>query len=82
MKTIFYKQSKNKDGDYWFDNKPYVEWFTLEKTLYEPNGSIVKRTIIEKEDKRYVHSVANTQIQETFSDDGIVRRIALYVSNS
>jgi len=79
MKTIFYKKSENESGDYWFDKTPYVEWFTLEKTLYEPNGSVVKRTIIAEGDKKYIHSVVTSQVQDTFSNEGITRRIALYI---
>ena len=82
MKTIFYTQSENEDGDYWFNDRPYIEWFTLENTLYEPNGSIVKKAIIEKEGKKYSHGVVTSKVQDTFSDTGIVRRIALYVNRS
>lgn len=76
-KTIFYRKSNDENGDYWFDSKPYKEWFTLEDTLYEPNGNIVKRMV--GEDK-YLKSVTPNYVQDTFSDEGIIRRIALHIS--
>ncbi len=80
MKTIFYKghTDKTTEPDYWLNNSPYIEWFVLENVLYEPNGSIRKRTI-NKEDNTVLDIVVQFT-QDTFSDDGIVRRIALYIS--
>lgn len=80
MKTIFYKKSEDENGDYWFGSIPYKEWFTLENTLYDPNGSIVKKTIVPKDNTKYVERVVLNTIEDMFSDDGIVRRIALYIS--
>ena len=83
MKTIFYKATKDeKDANYWFENVPTKEWFTLEGVLYEPNGNVRKRTIIPNGDRNYIHIIVVHQTQDTFSDDGIIRRIALNVSKS
>lgn len=79
MKTIFYKKSTDANGDYWFDNNPYTEWFTLENTLYEPSN-VVQRLTVEK-GTNYIKNITIVEIQDRFSDDGIVRRIALYISN-
>lgn len=80
MKTIFYKISENENGNFWFNNKPYNEWFTLENVLYEPNGNIRKRTIIPKNNTNYIHSITVIETLDTFSDNGIIRRIALHIS--
>jgi hypothetical protein len=82
MKTIFYKTTKDENADYWFENVPAKEWFTLENTLYEPNGNIKKRTIIPNGDRKIIHDIVVHQTQDTFSDDGIIRRIALNVIGS
>ena len=76
MKTIFYKRSKDEEGDYWFDSKPYVEWFTLENIVY--SGSVSKYTR-EKGTNR-VQNISVTEIKDEFSDEGITRRIALYIA--
>ena len=79
MKTIFYKLIANKDdADYWFDDIPAKEWFTLENFLYEPNGNIVKKVILIEEDNKHIHSLTVNKSQDTFSDEGIVRRLGLY----
>lgn len=78
MKTIFYKRSTDENGDYWFNNQPYILWFSLENTLYEPSN--VQRTTVEK-GTNYIKNVTVVEVQDRFSDDGIVRRIALYISN-
>lgn len=79
MKTIFYKEQTNKttEPDYWFDGSPYTVWFVLDNVLYEPNGNIRKRTI---GDDNFIHDIIVSTTQDTFSDDGIIRRIALYIS--
>jgi hypothetical protein len=79
MRTVFYKQSENKNGDYWFNNKPYVEWFFLENILYETNVSIIKETVIERDGNISIHNVSIEQIHESFSNHGIIRRIALNI---
>lgn len=76
-KTIFYKKSNDDTGDYWFDNRPYNEWFVLDNTLYEPNGSIVKKT---RNSNNFLRSVSFSCVEDTFSDEGIIRRIQLYIS--
>lgn len=79
MKTIFYKLITNeKDADYWFDNIPAKEWFCLENFIYEPNGNIEKMVILPEGDKNYIHSLSVNKMQDTFSDEGIVRRLGLY----
>lgn len=78
MKTIFYKESNTDKGDWWFNDKPYNEWFTLDNYLYEPNGNILKRFV---DEKRIIKSVLCQVVNDTFSDTGIIRRIALYISN-
>ena len=85
MKTIFYKLSNDEKGDYWFGNassqKPYKEWFSLD-VLYYPHGDVVKRTIQKESKSKIVRSVTISEIQDTFSDDGIIRRIALHISGN
>jgi hypothetical protein len=85
MKTIFYKISNDESGDFWFgdmfNQKPYREWFKIDNVLYEPNGNIRKRTIIEEKQKRIIHNITIVETQDTFSDEGIIRRIAIYISN-
>ena len=76
MKTIFYKKSENEEGDYFFNNKPYVEWFTMDKLLY--NGSVSKYMI--HKETRVIKSISVTEIKDEFSDNGIIRRIALYIA--
>ena len=76
MKTIFYKKSETEYGDYFFDNKPYVEWFTLDNVLY--NGSVSKYMI--QKETRVVKAISVTEIKDQFSDEGIVRRIRLYIT--
>ena len=79
MKTIFYKLIANKDdADYWFGDIPAKEWFTLENYLYEPNGNIVKRIILPEGENKYSHSLSVNKMQDTFSDEGIIRRLGLY----
>jgi hypothetical protein len=85
MKTIFYKISNDESGDFWFgdmfNKKLYREWFKIDNVLYEPNGNIRKRTIIEEKQKRIIHNITIVETQDTFSDEGIIRRIAIYISN-
>lgn len=79
MKTIFYKLITDKDNaDYWFDDIPAKEWFTLKNFLYEPNGNIVKKVILPEGEKQLSYSVSVNKTQDTFSDEGIVRRLGLY----
>ena len=76
MKTIFYKKSENENGDYWFDDKPYVEWFTLDNFLY--SGSVSKYMI--QKETNIVKDISVTETKDQFSDNGIIRRIALYIA--
>ncbi len=81
-KTIFYisldsKELANTEGDYWFDNKPYKKLLEMENFLYEPNGEIEKE--IMGEDK-FIKSLTVTKVEDRFSNEGIVRRIAFYIS--
>jgi len=77
MKTIFYIPSKDeKSGNRWFNDKPYNVWFILENILYEPNGNILKNTVIDT----YIKSITLTEIMDRFDDNGITRHIALYIS--
>ena len=79
MKTIFYKLIKNKDdANYWFDDIPAKEWFTLENFLYEPNGNIKKNIIIPKDGKNFIYSISVNKIEDTFTDKGLIRRIGLW----
>ena len=79
MKTIFYKLITDKENaDYWFDDVLAKEWFTLDNFLYEPNGNIVKKVILPEGENKYSHSLTINKMQDTFSDDGIIRRIGLY----
>jgi hypothetical protein len=79
MKTIFYKLITDKENaDYWFDDTPAKEWFILENFLYEPNGNVAKRVILPEGENKYIHSLSVNKSQDTFSDDGIVRRLGLY----
>lgn len=80
MRTIFYIPTEEENGEHWFDKKPYKEWFALENTLYEPNNSIHKRGITFEGDKKIIRDVTIFITQDTFSEYGIVRRIALYIS--
>jgi hypothetical protein len=81
-KTIFYIPlesngiTTNTEGDFWFDKKPYKELMVMEDFLYEPNGSIVKDIVVGK----YVKGLTITNVQDRFSNEGIIRRIALYIS--
>ncbi len=77
MKTIFYIISTDDTGDYWFNNKPYKEWFTLENTLYEPNGNIIKTT---KDENNFVKNVSISITEDRFNHGGITRRIVLYIN--
>lgn len=76
MKTIFYKQSDTDNADYWFGVSPYKEWFVLENTLYDMNGDVRKYTVI----KSYIKNVAVVVCEDLFTDNGIERKIALYIS--
>lgn len=81
IKTIFYKKSENEEGDHWFHQKPYKVWFELEGILYEQDGNIVKKTIVPRDGNNYVKSVVPTVIEDRFSDEGIIRRIALNIAS-
>lgn len=77
MKTIFYKVCENKDdADYFFNNKPYIEWFAIENLLY--TGSVSKYMV--QKETRVIKSISVTEIKDEFSDAGITRRIALYIT--
>lgn len=81
IKTIFYipiedKNFDDKDVDYFFNNKPYKQLLVLEDYLYEPNGNIVKEITVGK----YVKGLTVTAVQDRFSEEGIIRRIAFYKS--
>ena len=65
MKTIFYIPTEQENGEYWFDNKPYKEWFALENTLYEPTRNINRRGITFEADKKIIKSVTITQTKDT-----------------
>lgn len=80
MRTIFYIPTEQENGEHWFDNKPYKEWFALEDTLYEPTRNIDRRGITFEGDKKIIKSVTIFKTQDTFSEFGIVRRIALYIN--
>lgn len=76
MKTIFYKRSDDDTGDYYFNDRPYKEWFVLENTLYDPNGNISRNII---DDKGFLKSISLTSVIDRFTDEGIIRRIAVYI---
>ena len=79
MKTIFYKLiNDEKNADYWFDDVPAKEWFTLENFLYEPNGKIFKRVMLSEGEKNFSYPFSVNKTQDTFSDEGIVRRLGIY----
>lgn len=75
-KTIFYKKSETDKGDYWFEQTPYNVWFELDDTLYEPNGNIRKRVIMPN---GCIGTIIPMITQDTFSDEGIIRRIAMNI---
>lgn len=81
-KTIFYipidkKETTNtEESDYWFDGQPYKKFLELNDYLYEPNGSIVKEIVVGK----YIKGLTTTKVQDRFSEEGIIRRIAFYKS--
>lgn len=79
MKTIFYKICEQENANYWFEDTPCKEWFTLENTLYEPNGNIHKRTIVSEGDRNFIRTIVPFVTQDSFSDEGIVRRIGLNI---
>ena len=76
MKTIFYKESDEKNADSWLNQRPYKEWFVIENNLYEPNGNIEKLFITEE---RFVKNVSLTT-KDYFSNSGIIRKIYVYIS--
>ncbi len=76
-KTIFYIPSKTEEGDYWFDNTPYKKLLEMEDYLYEPNSSITKSIVVEN---NIINNLTVTNVVDIFSTEGIVRRIAFYVS--
>jgi len=73
MKTIFYKKTEKENATFWFSGMPTKEWFILEGELYELNTNIPKRIIVNK----YIESISVYEAHDTFSDEGIIRRIAL-----
>jgi hypothetical protein len=75
-KTIFYIPSDTESGDHWFDSKPYKKLLELEDYLYEPNGNIVKEITVGK----YIKGLTVTHVQDRFSEEGIIRRIAFHKS--
>jgi hypothetical protein len=75
-KTIFYIPSDTEQGDYWFNGKPHKQLLVLEDYLYEPNSSIVKEITVGK----YVKGLTVTGVQDRFSEEGIIRRIAFHKS--
>lgn len=77
-KTIFYIKSKTDDGDFYFDGIPYNVWICLEDFLYEPSNAS-KYTV--RKDTNFMKNVSLSKIQDCFSDEGIIRRIALYIDN-
>ena len=78
MKTIFYKTVDGEDeADYWLNNKPYKEWFSLYGVLYEPNGNIIKTTV---NDKNHTKNIVISITEDRFTNEGIIRRIGLFMT--
>lgn len=78
MKTIFYRQSTKDnpdDGDYFFFDQPYDEWFTLEGILYNTDSGVSRYSI--EEGTRRVKDITVLKTTDVFSDNGIIRRVAL-----
>lgn len=77
IKTIFYKKCEDDttEGDYYFNQKPYKLWLTLDNMLYENDGNIKKYTI-DKETRIVENLFIFTE--DEFSDDGIIRRVGTH----
>ena len=81
-KTIFYfplDQKENADkeeADYWFGDQPHKAFLEMEDYLYEPSSHITREIIVGK----YIKGLTITKVQDRFSEEGIIRRIALYRS--
>ena len=76
IKTIFYRKDiiNNSDNSFYFSNKKYYEWKTLEDILYNPVGPII--SIVNTEG--YLQDLTASAPLDMFTDEDIIRRIFLW----
>lgn len=84
MKTIFYVSCTESEAQYWYLQKPFKEWFTLDNILYQPDGNIRKKTTIASKHtvsgKTLVDiAIINTTDYFTDNEDCIIRKIIMYI---
>ncbi len=77
MKTIFYIESKDEKGDYWFENKPYKQVLSYDNIIYQCDGNVRKIIEIKTQESSELKNAIVRQVKDTFYKDEIVRRIAL-----
>lgn len=80
LKTIFYFETTDsdiKEVDYtnyhWFDGTPYKYWLEIDG-LYDPNGNIIT---YKKNNDNKLSKIIIRKVKDIFTEDGIIRKIAL-----
>ena len=59
MKTIFYIESEDEKGDYWFENKPYKQVLSYDNIIYQCDGNVRKIIEIKNANVTDVNAVIN-----------------------